>query len=105
MKTLWETAQAMPQYQGTTTLLFSADHGRGSGPAAWKDHGKDVEGAENTWLAVLGPDTPALGRRTNVAEIEQGQIAGTIAAFLGEDFHADIPQSAEPIGDVLSPSR
>ena len=105
LKTLWETAQAMPQYQGKTTLLFSADHGRGSGLAAWKDHGKDVAGAEYTWLAALGPDTPALGQRANVAEIAQGQIAATIAALLGEDFHADIPQSAKPIGGILSSPR
>lgn len=105
VKTLWATAQTMPQYQGKTTLLFAADHGRGSGSAAWKEHGKDIEGAEYTWLAVLGPDTPALGQRANVAEIKQGQIAATIAALLGEDFRGDIPQAAEPISDVLAPAR
>jgi hypothetical protein len=105
VKTLWETVQAWPQYQGKTTLLFSADHGRGSGPKAWKEHGKDIEGAEYTWLAVLGPDTPAIGERANVAEIKQGQIAATIAEFLGEDFCADIPQAAKPIGEVLAPAQ
>jgi hypothetical protein len=105
LKTLWETAQAMPQYQGKTTLLFAADHGRGSGPTAWKDHGKDVEGAEYTWLAVLGPDTPSLGERANIAEIQQGQIAATIAALLGEDFCGNVPKAAKPIGEVLAPAQ
>ena len=34
-----------------------------------------------------------------------GVTSSTIAAFLGEDFHADVPQSAKPIGDVLSPAH
>jgi hypothetical protein len=104
VKSLWETAQALPQYQGKTTLLFAADHGRGSGPVAWKDHGKDVEGAEYTWLAVLGPDTPSLGERANIAVIKQGRIAATIAALLGENFCADVPKAAEPIAAVLGPA-
>jgi hypothetical protein len=105
VKSIWELAQSMPEYRGKTTLLFAADHGRGSGPKGWKDHGKDVEGAEYTWLTVLGPDTPALGQRTNIAEITQGQIAATLAALLGEDFHADVPKSGKPIGDVISSPR
>ena len=88
VKILWETAQSLPQYRGKTTLVFSTDHGRGHGPTAWKDHGKDVEGAEFTWLAVLGPDTPALGERPNLPAITQTQIAPTIAALFGEDFCA-----------------
>jgi hypothetical protein len=105
VRTFWELAQSLPEYRGKTTLLFSADHGRGNGLTAWKDHGKDVEGAEYTWLAVLGPDTPALGQRKNIAEVFQGQIAATVAALLGEDYRADVPKSGEPIGDVLSAPR
>jgi hypothetical protein len=101
LKTLWELSQSMPQYQGKTTLLFAADHGRGGGLDAWKDHGKDVEGAEFTWLAVMGPDTPALGERKNIAAIKQGQIAATVAAFLGEEFCTDVPKAAKPIDEVL----
>jgi hypothetical protein len=101
LKTLWETAQSMPEYKGKTSLLFAADHGRGNGPKRWKDHGKDIEGAEYTWLAVLGPDTAAQGHRSNVPEIEQGQIATTIAALLGEDFRAEAPKAGKPIEEVL----
>ena len=75
VKELWDTMQAMPQYHGTTTFIITADHGRGSGPVEWKDHGVHEKGSENVWIAVIGPDTPALGERTNIAPVTQAQIA------------------------------
>ena len=53
-------------------------------------------------MAFLGPDTQALGERANVAAVTQNQIAATLAAFLGEDYTADISKAGKPIGDVLS---
>ena len=76
VRMLWETVQAIPQYRDKTTFLISADHGRGSGPASWKDHGEKVEASEGIWLAVIGPDTPRLGERFQTAPITQTQIAG-----------------------------
>jgi hypothetical protein len=102
VKTLWETAQALPQYHGRTTLIFSPDHGRGSGLRAWRDHGQHVDGAENIWLAVMGPDTSALGERAQVPEVTQTQIAATLAAFLGEDYCAAVPRAGQPIREVLA---
>ena len=29
VRDLWETVQSMPEYRGSTTLIFSPDHGRG----------------------------------------------------------------------------
>jgi len=98
---LWNTMQQMPEYRGKTTFLITTDHGRGSGPVEWKDHGKKQRGSENIWLAVLGPDTPVLGERTDVAPITQSQIAATIAAFLGQDFRRAAPRAAAPISDVI----
>jgi bisphosphoglycerate-independent phosphoglycerate mutase (AlkP superfamily) len=98
---LWNTMQSMPEYRGSTTFIITTDHGRGSGLDAWRDHGQDVEGAENIWIAVLGPDTPALGERTRTATVTQSQIAATLAALLGEDYHATVPQSAAPLADVV----
>ena len=102
VKQLWETAQAMPEYRGKTTVIFSPDHGRGSGPKQWRDHDKNVAGAEDIWMAFLGPDTPALGERANVPRVTQSQIAATLAALLGEDYCADVPKAGKPITDVLS---
>jgi hypothetical protein len=102
VKRLWETAQAMPEYRGKTTVIFSPDHGRGSGPKQWRDHAKNVAGAEDIWMAFMGPDTPALGERANVPMVTQSQIAATLAALLGEDYCANVPKAGKPITDVLS---
>jgi hypothetical protein len=83
---LWDTLQSLPEYRGTTTMIITTDHGRGDKGTAWRDHGERVDGAENTWIAVIGPDTPARGERTNAERVTQGQIAGTVAAFLGLSF-------------------
>jgi Type I phosphodiesterase / nucleotide pyrophosphatase len=101
VKELWDTMQAMPQYHGTTTFLITADHGRGSGPVEWKEHGVREKGSENVWLAVIGPDTPALGERTNIAPVVQAQIAATVAALIGKDYRRDVPRAAPAIADVL----
>jgi len=101
VKELWDTMQAMPQYHGTTTFLITADHGRGSGPVEWKEHGVREKGSENVWLAVIGPDTPALGERTNIAPVMQAQIAATVAALIGKDYRKDVPRAAPAIADVL----
>ena len=68
---------------------------------AWRDHGEKVEGAEFIWIAVLGPDTPPLGERVNCAPVTQSQIAATVAAFLGEDYHAAFPKTGAPLAESL----
>mgnify|MGYP001074152024 CR=1 FL=1 len=98
---LWETMQSMDQYRDQTTFIITTDHGRGSGPTAWKSHGKAVDGAENIWMAFLGPDTPPLGERTDCDPVTQSQIAATLAAFLGEDYHGANPQSGAVVQQVL----
>lgn len=98
---LWNLMQSMEQYKDKTTFIISTDHGRGSGLSDWKNHGQKVEGAENIWIAVLGPDTPALGERTNCERVTQSQIAATMAALLGEDYHGAVPQSGAVMAEVL----
>ena len=99
---LWRTVQHMPEYRDKTALLLTTDHGRGSTPANWIDHDRDVEDAEFIWIAVMGPGTPALGVREAV-ETTQSQVAATIAALLGEDFVAHSPKSAKPLPGVCQP--
>ena len=96
--------QTIDQYQGKTTFIITTDHGRGSGPKDWKNHGKTIEGAEDMWMAFLGPDTPPLGERKNCDRVTQSQVAATLAALLGEDYHAAEARSGIPIKDVLPPS-
>jgi len=98
---LWRTVQSLPAYRDKTTFIIATDHGRGDGPHAWRDHGEKVQGAENIWIAVIGPDTPPLGERTNCGPVTQSQIASTVSAVLGEDFHAAFPHTAGPIADAI----
>jgi len=81
-------------------FILTCDHGRGTG-AGWRNHGAKVAGAENIWLAVFGPDSSPMGERTNNAAIGQNQIAATLAALLGEDYHGAVPKSGSPIADLL----
>lgn len=99
---LWNRMQSMPEYKDQTTFIVTADHGRGHGLVDWKDHGVEQKGSENIWMAIIGPDTPARGERHNIAAVTQSQIASTIAALLGEDYRAAVPQAAKPLLEVLA---
>ena len=97
---LWNTMQAMPQYRGQTTFIITTDHGRGSGLVEWKEHGVEEKGSENIWIAIMGPDTPALGERTNIGPVTQAQIAATLAGFVGKDYRAAVSKAAPEIEGV-----
>ena len=99
---LWNTMQSIPAYRDQTTFIITADHGRGSGLTEWKDHGAEQKGSENIWIAVIGPDTPPLGERSDISPVTQSQIAATLACFLGKDYRRDVPAAAPAITDVFS---
>lgn len=93
---LWQTVQSMPGYRDRTTLIVATDHGRGSG-AEWKGHGEKIAGAQNVWVAAIGPGVPPLGERTNTEPLTLAQVAATVAAAIGEDYRAAVPQAAPAI--------
>jgi bisphosphoglycerate-independent phosphoglycerate mutase (AlkP superfamily) len=101
IKQLWDTMQAMPQYRGTTTFIVTADHGRGSGPEQWREHGVEEAGSQNVWMAVIGPDTAPLGERHDIQPVVQAQIAATVAALIGKDYRRAVPAAAAPLTEVL----
>ncbi|HRE80778.1 MAG TPA: alkaline phosphatase family protein [Opitutaceae bacterium] len=101
IRELWEKLQALDQYRGSTTFLITTDHGRGVTPDDWAHHGQKIPFSQETWLAALGPDTPALGERGNFPEIYQAQVASTLVAFLGLDFRTFSAEAEEPITQVL----
>jgi DNA mismatch repair protein MutH len=102
---LWNTLQRLPAYRDQTTFILTADHGRGSGPVEWKEHGVEEKGSENIWIAVLGPDTAPLGERSQTPEVHQAQIAATVAALLGKDYRKAVTAAAPPIEEVLGKGR
>jgi hypothetical protein len=101
IRQLWEKLQSMPQYRGTTTLIVTVDHGRGNSPKDWPNHNPQSPNSDETWLMVMGPDTPALGERRDTEMLTTAQVAATVARFLGEDFQAAFPQAPAPVSAVF----
>jgi hypothetical protein len=98
---LWSALQSMPEYKGKTTMIVSVDHGRGLAPSGWKSHGASIPGADQTWLAVIGPNTPALGEHVGAGELTTSQIAATVALAVGQDYRARHPLVAGPISGAI----
>lgn len=94
---LWSAVQSDPRYRGRTTLIFTADHGRGRTPSDWSDHGPNVAGAHEVFVAMIGPRIERLGERRNMATVTQAQVAATVAAALGLNYRRDTPSAAAPI--------
>jgi len=91
---LWAAVQANPQYRGKTTLIFTADHGRGRGPADWKHHNSDVPGSEETFIIAIGPDVKRAGEVRNTSDV-LGWVAELTARAVGLGF---------PVGNVSGAS-
>lgn len=100
---LWDALQAVPEYRNQTTFIITTDHGRGSGLTEWRNHGRAVPDADGIWIAVLGPDTPALGERSQTDPVTQAQVAATVAALLGRDWRAAFPAAAPPLAEAIQP--
>lgn len=99
LKELWETLQNDPLYKDKTTLLITCDHGRGDVPQdKWRDHGADVKNSEQTWFAVIGPDTPPQGIIKTQTITYHKQLAQTIAKLLGFDFKT---AAGHEVGDLI----
>ena len=98
---LWNTIQSSPGYKDNTTLLIACDHGRGDKiKEQWTSHGSKIEGSNQIWIAVMGPDTKPLGEVKNNPQLYQKQLAATIAALLGFEFKPAHPV-AMPIQSIL----
>lgn len=84
LQQIWQLVQSVPEYRDRTTLLVTTDHGRGSTLESWSGHGTKVEGAEQIWIAAMGPDTRAAGEAEG-SPAYQRDIAPTILTLLGLD--------------------
>lgn len=101
LRELWTWLQSQPQYRDKTTLIVTTDHGRGTTPGDWTNHGPKVEGAQDIWIAMAGPDDTRRGEWRDTAPLRQGQVAATVAAAFGLDYAAKRPEADPAI--VLSP--
>ena len=83
-------------YAGRTALLLTTAHGRGTGAEGWKNHGVDLPGSEQMWIAGLGPGIAPRGVREGCTAT-QAQTAATAAALVGCDFTQVDERIAVPI--------
>jgi len=84
IRDLWNFVQSHPAYRNKTSLVISTDHGRGTLPVDhWRSHGTKIKGSDEIWIAILGPDSPALGELTSPGQLYQNQLAQTVARLLG----------------------
>ncbi len=97
LRKLWEAVNESPAYRGKTTLIVTCDHGRGGTVEDWHTHGEEVPAAAQIWVAIIGPDTPALGEAANTSEVFQRDIAPTILDLLGLDYHEYEGVAGRPI--------
>jgi arylsulfatase A-like enzyme len=97
LRRLWEALESSEAYRGRTTLIVTTDHGRPATPKDWPEHGEGLEGSEDIWIAVIGPDTPDLGELAPYPTVHQADIAATLLGFFGLDPKEFNPEAGPPI--------
>ena len=103
LRMLWTWLQAQDDYRDRTALVVTVDHGRGRAPEDWSKHGAQIPGAEETWVACIGPDWSRRGEWSDVPPVSATQIAATLARALGLDFTAGRPGAGRPIDLLWQP--
>jgi hypothetical protein len=104
---LFETLDEMgPGERARTTVLLTTDHGRGSNFASlWGSHG-EIWGAQDVFLAAIGPHVPPVGRvKGEHAEIRHADLRPTIELLMGlEPSPCDHPTCGWPIASIVEGS-
>jgi len=100
---LWKTLQRSESYRGKTTLILTTDHGRGIRPSDWVEHGEGIEGSEDIWVAIIGPDTPHLGELAPAPTAHQADIAATLLQFFRLDAAGFNREAGPPIPGTYTP--
>ncbi|RAV98169.1 alkaline phosphatase family protein [Pseudochryseolinea flava] len=100
---LWMWLQSQADYKNQTTIIITTDHGRGNGKH-WTGHGRLKAGSNHVWLAVMGPDTPALGEIKTATRHYLKQLASTAVALLGYTYDASRP-TGKVIESVFTDQR
>ena len=97
LRELWAWLQSQPEYRDRTHMLITTDHGRGRTTTDWPNHGADVEGAEDVWMAFVSPRVQARGEWRDHPSISAAQAAATMASWMGLDWNAMRPRAGRPI--------
>lgn len=105
LKELWETIQSLDTHRDHTALVITTDHGRGTTPRDWAEHDFGIEGCQDIWIAVIGPDTPDRGELSNTATVHQSDVAATLLRLLGLDYRELDREAGPPIEAAFTDSR
>lgn len=97
LQELWNWLQAQSEYRGRTHLLLTTDHGRGRTAKDWRDHGKDVAGAEATWMAFVSPAMRPRGEWRDHPPLTASQVPATVLGWMGLDWRAFDPLAGSPV--------
>lgn len=82
---IWSWVESTPGYKGKTALVITVDHGRGRTTENWKHHGIKIDGADEIWVAMMGPGILPVGE-VKTGQFYQYQIANTLVGLLGMEF-------------------
>jgi len=97
LKELWTWLQSQEEYRGNTSILITTDHGRGGGEVGWKDHGRDLPGSENAWMAFVGPKVTRRGIWQPAVQLTLGQVAATLLEWVGLSWRDYHPNCCPPV--------
>lgn len=113
LREIWEAYQANPRTAGRTTMIVTADHGRGGAEDdRWTGHGSGRwrgiivpglrhAGSDAIFIAARGPNVINANAYTMENCASLGQVAGTILAALGLLGEEGQPDMARPL-DVFA---
>lgn len=113
IRELWQYCQSDEFYRGNTTFIITCDHGRGTSlgahanrgevdsKASWTEHGRKIEGSNQTWLVAFGKNIRRLGEMDGGRIIYTSQVAPTVANILKVPFVGDRQQVPSPIYKIL----
>lgn len=115
---LWQTIQTTPGYRNNTVMIVVTDHGRGQRLEDWQHHAskqavlgymknldtfpEGIVGANEIWMAAIGPQIKPLGVMKTQSEIKQNQIAATVLTLLGEDYQTFDNTIGKPINEIVA---
>ncbi len=98
LERLWTALQAMPEYRGSTDLIFTTDHGRGmDADEGWKGHGEKQPESKYIFIGMMGAGVPVRGVQQHTLPVTQSQIAATMATALGRDWSKAEPRAGKPL--------
>jgi hypothetical protein len=97
LRELWTWVQTDEEYRGRTHILLTTDHGRGRTEKDWRNHGADVEGAQDVWVAFASPAMTRRGEWRDHSPLGSNQIAATLAEWMGLDWNALRPAAGRAI--------